>query len=118
MTFAALYAVAVGTLMIGQWIFLLATRQVPELKTGPASIALHLAAEFSTAVMLICGGFALLAKRPWGRQVFPVAMGMLLYTLIASPGYFAQRRAWAAVVMFAALFALALVGLGLFVEAG
>ena len=41
-----------------------------------------------------------------------------LHTLIASPGYFAQSHAWAAVVMFAVLFVLALVGLGLYVQAG
>jgi hypothetical protein len=118
MTFAGLYAVAVGALMIGQWIFFLAMKQVPELKTGLARIAFHLAAELLTAVTLICGGFGVLRRSAWGRQVFPVAMGMLLYTLIASPGYFAQRRAWPFVAMFAVLFLLALVGLGLFIQVG
>jgi hypothetical protein len=117
MTCAGVYAVAVGVLMIGQWVFLLATKQVHELKTEPARITFHLGAEFLTVVALIGGGLGVLTKGRWGRQVFPVAVGMLLYTLIASPGYFAQRHAWLLLFMLAVLFLLALVRLGLFIQA-
>jgi hypothetical protein len=40
-----------------------------------------------------------------------LALGMLSYTLIQSPGYFAQQQVWALVGMFAVLLALALIGL-------
>ncbi len=42
---------------------------------------------------------------------------MLLYTVIVSPGYFAQKREWPMVGMFAVLLALALVSLGLVFKA-
>jgi hypothetical protein len=113
MTFAALYAILVGVGMIGQWSVSLLSRRVPELVTEPFRIAFHLAAEGLTAIALIVGGSALLAAAPWARQAYLVAMGMLLYTVVVSPGYFAQRREWPMVLMFAVILVLALVSLGL-----
>jgi hypothetical protein len=43
MTFAACYAIVVGLLMLGQWAFILLSGNVPELKTRPAEIFLHIA---------------------------------------------------------------------------
>ena len=86
---------------------------MPELKTEPFRIAFHLAGEFLTAVALIAGGLGLLCGAPWGRPMYLVSLGMLLYTVIVSPGYFCQRREWPMVGMFAVLLVLALVSLGL-----
>ena len=113
MTFAAMFAVAVGLLMIGQWTFFLVTKQVPELKTEPARILLHIAGEFATAIALIIGGAGLLANTNWGTPVYLIAMGMLLYTLIVSPGYYVQKRVWPLVGMFAVVMVLALISLSL-----
>jgi len=44
-----------------------------------------------TALTLILGALGLLTDQPWQTMVFLVAMGMLLYTEIISPGYFAQK---------------------------
>jgi putative effector of murein hydrolase LrgA (UPF0299 family) len=35
MTFAALYAIVIGILIIGQWIFTIAKKQVPGPEAGP-----------------------------------------------------------------------------------
>ena len=113
MTFAALYAIFVGVMMIGQWAFSLLKGQVPELETEPIRIRFHLAAEFVTAAALILGGVGLLADSAWGSKLHLVAMGMLLYTVIVSPGYFAQKGEWPMVGMFAVVLILALVSLGL-----
>ncbi len=115
MTFAAVYAVVVGLGMIGQWAYSLATKQVPELATEPFRIRFHLAAEFVTAIALIVGGLGLLTERSWGQDVYLIAMGMLLYTVIVSPGYFAQKGEWPMVGVFAVVLILALVSLGLVV---
>ena len=106
MTFAGIFAVAVGLLMIGQWAFSLATGRGPELQTAPLAIGFHLAAEVLTALALLLSGLALLKKRRWGRTLFLVAGGMALYSVINSPGYFAQRGQWLMVGMFAVLFFL------------
>ena len=46
-----------------------------------------------------------------GPAVLQLAVGMLLYTVIVSPGYFAEKGEWAYVGMFAVVLALALVSL-------
>ena len=113
MIFAALYALVVGLGMIGQWAFFLVTRQVPELKTEPVRIAFHLAAEFLTAVVLIVSGVGLLVSASWSHPLYLVSIGMLLYTSVVSPGYFAQERKWPLVAMFALILMLALLSLAL-----
>jgi hypothetical protein len=103
MKFAAWYGIIVGFIMIAQWIFFLATGSVPELQTEPWRIALHLAAEFTTSLMLIVSGIAALKFVAWGKKVLLVGLGMVIYSEIASPGYFAQLGQWALVAMFAVL---------------
>lgn len=107
MKFPGIYAIVVGILMFAQWIFFLATGQVPELQSEPWRIALHLAAEFITAAGLIVAGVAVLRRTAWGSKVYLFFVGMLAYSVIASPGYFAQQGQWALVVMFAILLILA-----------
>jgi hypothetical protein len=108
---AAIVALVVAVGMIGQWVLFLATRQVPELKTEPLRIRFHLAAEFATALTLLVAGAALLAGQAWGPDFYLVAAGMLLYTVIVSPGYFAQKGQWPFVGMFAALLVLTLISI-------
>jgi hypothetical protein len=115
MVFASVFALIVGAGMIGQWLFFLATGQVPELKTEPLRIVFHLAAEFTTAIALLVGGIALLTGQTWGRWFYLLAMGMLLYTVIVSPGYFAEKGQWAFVGMFAVVLLLTLVSIALVV---
>jgi hypothetical protein len=107
MKFAGWYGIIVGLLMFGQWTFFLATGQVPELRSEPLRIAFHLIGEFVTAIGLLAGGIALLKHWSWAVTVYLVAAGMLLYSAIVSPGYFAQQGQWAFVAMFVVLLALA-----------
>jgi hypothetical protein len=65
----------------GQWSFFLLTKQVPELKSRPAEIGLHIAAEFITA--LLVSGLGLLTRAAWGTIAYLVATGMLLYSYFA-----------------------------------
>lgn len=111
MTFAAIYAIVVGLGMIGQWAMSFATKQIPELETEPYRIWFHIVGEFITAAFLIAGGVGLLAGLSWARSLYLAAMGMLLYTAIVSPGYFAQKRQWPLVGMFAVILVLAVVSL-------
>lgn len=114
MNFPALYAIAVGPLIFGQWAFFLITRQVPELKTEQARVLFHIAAEFLTAAALIVSGVGLLLQLSWAMSVYLIAMGMLLYTIIVSAGYIAQKHVWPIVGMFAALLILTAISLFVF----
>lgn len=112
MKFAASYAIAVGVLIIGQWTFFLASGQVPELQTEPFRIAFHLVAEGVTAIGLIGSGIALLRRKSWAREAAFASLGMLTYTILVSPGYFAELGEWPLVAMFGVLLILTLVGYG------
>jgi hypothetical protein len=105
--FPAIYGIFVGVLMLAQWAFFLANGQVPELQTEPWRIAAHLLAEFVTALGLMVASIALLMRAPWAPPAYLVFAGMLIYSVIASPGYFAQQGQWALVAMFAVLLVLA-----------
>jgi Sec-independent protein secretion pathway component TatC len=50
-------------------------------------------------------------QQPWATALYPVALGMLLYTIIVSSGYFAQKRVWPIVGMFAVLLILSAISL-------
>lgn len=110
MKFTAWYCLVVGLLMLISWPFFL-TGQVPQLQTEPYALFAHLLAESVTAVSLIVAAAGLLQKRVWAVRVALVAVGMLLYTVINSPGYFAQQGEWPLVAMFVVLLILALISL-------
>lgn len=103
MKFSAWYGIIVGIMMITQWTFFIAADLVPELKIAPWSIGFHLAAELITALALLISGAAVLKQKPWGNKVLLAALGLVIYSEIASPGYFAQSGQWALVGMFAVL---------------
>jgi hypothetical protein len=113
MNFPAIFAIIVGIGMIVQWALSYFSKQIPELKTEPIRILFHLAGELITALALIAGGVGLLVGWAWGVPVYLVATGMLLYTAIVSPGYFAQKGQWGWLVMFGAIIVLALVSLSM-----
>jgi hypothetical protein len=113
MTLAAVYAILIGIFVILQWVYFLATKQVSELETEPAKILFHLAAECVTSVALLVGAWGLLTDRSWGRQVHLISMGMLLYTVIDSPGHFVEIRNWSMVGVFVILLASTLIMLRL-----
>lgn len=109
MKFAGWYTIIVGFLMLAQWGFFLAAGQVPEIQTAPVQISFHLFGEAATALALIISGISLLLGLKWGKAVAYIALGMLTYTVIVSPGYFAQQGVWPLVGMFAAILVLAVV---------
>jgi len=103
MLFPAIFALIVGLGMIGQWIMSFITEQIPELETEPFRIWFHIAGEMITALALILSGIGLLAGWTWAAILFLIASGMLIYTAIVSPGYFAQQGKWIWVVIFSIL---------------
>ena len=103
MRFPAWYAISVGLLMILQWTFTIAAGAVPEFESAPMEIAFHLAAEFTTALLLLTGGVATLKTTSWGKPILLTGLGMVIYSEIASPGYYAQLGQWVFVAMFAVL---------------
>ena len=106
MRFAAYYAIVIGAGILIQWGLSYLNRQIPELTTEPVRIGFHIFGEIVTALMLIAGGIGLLLPASWGEVVFLVSMGMLFYTAIVSPGYFAQQGKWSWVLIFGLIISL------------
>ncbi len=104
----AVYAVVVGIFMIGFW-GLLVARGKAELRDRPWDMRCHLAAEFATAALLIVSGAGALLGIGGISSVALLALGMLLYTVINSAGFYAGRRNWPMVGMFSVLTVLTVV---------
>jgi hypothetical protein len=100
MTFAAVYAIVAGLIMIAQWSVFYATGKIPELRTEPIRIRFHIAGEIATALSLMSAGIGLLTSQEWASSLYLVAAGMLFYTVIVSPGYFAQQGKWVWAIIF------------------
>lgn len=97
---AAIYSLIIGISIVGMWSFFLVSNQVPELDSGSSEIILHLFAEFVTATLLIASGLSLLKKTSFAFHLFLVSLGMLLYTVIVSAGYYVDLGDLAMVAMF------------------
>jgi len=66
-----------------------------------------------TLVSLLAGGVGLLLNCTWAVRAYLISLGMLLYTVINSSGYFAQKREWPRVGVFAVILILGVISLGL-----
>ena len=97
----AIYSIAMGLCMISMWTMFYLTGGIPELNTEPFRIAMHLIAEYSTAIGLIIGGYGLIKSKRWGYNLYLLSTGALIYTLIQSPGYYLQQGNIGFVIMFA-----------------
>jgi hypothetical protein len=105
----AFYCIAVAALMGLWWGIDIRNGALNRPDRSRGEIALHLAAELVTALLLAAGGVVL--GRDGSRWLALVGLGMLLYTLIQSPGYFVARHELAPVVMFAVLAVLTVVAI-------
>jgi hypothetical protein len=106
-----IYCISVGVLMLGWWAVELRGGVLSRPDRKPAEIGLHLAAELLTAGWLVAAGAALLAAGAGAIPFAAAGLGMLLYTVVQSPGYFIARREPAPVAMFVVLVALTVAAL-------
>lgn len=99
----AAYSIIIGIMMAVMWFVFALTDQIPELESSPLEISFHLAAELATAFALVLGGVAITLRKHWGYPINMIGLGMLSYTVIVSPGYYAESGELAFVVMFGVL---------------
>ena len=106
--YLAIVPILIGLGMLGFWAVAVATRRVPEIDSGGIEIWFHIAAEAVTGVVLIFGGIAVLidGESPLTVVLSSLGLGMLVYTLIVSPGYYVERRDAPLLWMFAGFWIL------------
>jgi len=90
----------VGIGIIGLWIMLFATNQIPELETEPVSIAFHIVIEVSMGIMSILTGYFILKNHKFSQVFLLFTAGMLSYSVINSSGYYGDLGNFAMIVMF------------------
>jgi len=100
---AIFYSITIGALMVAMWSFFIFTDKIPEFQTTPYSISLHLIGEGVTAVLLILGGIGLIQKTKWALHIHLISTGMLIYTVIVSPGYYLDLGQIYIPILFAVL---------------
>ena len=98
---SGIYAIIIGIGIIGLWTMLRLTKQVPELKTEPIAIKFHMTAEMIMGGLSLLSGILLLIRLSWAPYLFILAMGLVIYAVINSAGYYGQKKQGAFVLMFA-----------------
>ena len=101
-----IFQLVMGTGMIGIWVGLFLSKQIPELQTDPFQICMHILAEIVTALLLLISGSFILLKKYRHPIFFNLSFGMLIYTPIASQGYYVQQSDWGPVALFMVLLAM------------
>ena len=98
---SGIYATILGIGILGLWFMLLFTRQVPELETEPIAISFHITAESLMGILSLLSGILMLVNLQWSLYLFILTMGLVIYAVINSAGYYGQRKEWGFVIMFA-----------------
>lgn len=105
----AWFQLVIGVSILAFWTVFMSTGRVPEIEAGERAIWFHVAAELTTALLLVAAG--LRSTRQPARFLSALALGALLYTSINSPGYYVDLGEWPMVVMFGVLFAITAVAI-------
>lgn len=107
--FVKYYLLLLGVSIIGQWVMLLSTGNVPELITEPISICFHITAEVLMGLLLLISSIML--NKKYGDKISLLALGLVIYSVINSAGYFVNKNEWPMVVMFAIILILSVVNI-------
>ena len=107
------YSILVGISIIGFWIFFIGAKRLSKLGLVQERIEIgyHVVAEILTAVFLVAAGIGSVYSSSWGRNLSLIALGMLLYSVINSPGPYAARKNAPMIVMFSVLSVLTLIAI-------
>jgi hypothetical protein len=100
---SAIFAIAMGLMMLGTWVFLFLTDQYPQAASLPIETGYLLVAEGLTAAALVAGGYGLLSRRPWAMSLLLVALGELLYCTVRFAGKLVQGGSLAGLGFFTAV---------------
>jgi peptidoglycan/LPS O-acetylase OafA/YrhL len=99
----------IGVGIIGLWVMLLSTNQVPELETALAEIVMHIIIEVLMGIMAIISGVKLIKQCNLYREVCLITNGLLIYSVVNSSGYYIQRSNFPMIVMFGLILIFSLV---------
>jgi hypothetical protein len=97
---AAVYSFLIGVSVLGMWSMIILTGGITE---GSIEISFHLASEFLMAFLLLISSIGLIKKEIYGRKVFLISNGMLIYSALNAAGYYGQRNNFTMLCIFIAI---------------
>ena len=103
---SGIYSIFIGVAIIGLWIMLILKKEIPELKDEPITIYFHITAEMLMGLLATVSGILLIIDLPWAPLLFLISSGLCMYAVINSAGYYAQRKTWIFVILFAVIFSI------------
>jgi len=104
---AATYSIIGGITMIIFWMMLYHKKELSEITMEPVKAFIHIGSDIGTAIILIIGGFGILADQVWGFSIYFVSMGLLMYSIMNFLGYYGQEKNWPVVGFYILLFVVA-----------
>jgi len=99
-TIISIIYVVIGIGIIGLWIMLITTNQVPEFETEPTSIVFHITIECIMGIFSILCGLWLFQKRKHFKELILFTNGLLGYSVVNSSGYYVELGEYAMIIMF------------------
>ncbi|HDZ17002.1 MAG TPA: hypothetical protein ENH75_01845 [archaeon] len=64
------------------------------------AIVFHITSEFIIGILSLLSGILLLIGLSWALYFFNLAMGLVIYAVVNSAGYYGQKKQWPIVIMF------------------
>lgn len=92
--------IVLGIGIIGLWIMLMSTDQVPEFETEPVGIAFHIVIEVMMGVLAILSGCAVLNRWKQRNGLTIFTSGMLAYSVVNSSGYYGDSGQYGMIGVF------------------
>ncbi|HOO55882.1 MAG TPA: hypothetical protein PLN69_03600 [bacterium] len=106
---ASVYSILVGISMFATWIMFFAMGDVPGLDSEPVRTWFHIVAENMVGIALLAGGAGMWKEKRWGFMLYLVGMGMLLYAIVNSPGFYIERGDTYMIYVFSGSFIVAVI---------
>ncbi|NPD89291.1 MAG: hypothetical protein HGN29_11245 [Asgard group archaeon] len=100
---SGIYSLIIGVGIIGLWLMLILTKQVPEIKSEPIAIGFHIVVENIMGILSVLSGIMFLLNITGGSLMFILTSGLVIYAVINSAGYYGQKKQWSFVCMFGAI---------------
>ena len=97
---SGIYSLIIGIGIIGLWMMLVISKQVPEIKTEPIAIGFHIIIENIMGILSLISGVILFIDLACGSLLFILSSGLVIYAVINSAGYYGQKKQWPFVGMF------------------
>jgi len=91
---SGIYSILLGVSLIIFWIIVFYKKDSQKYITLPLERNFHVIAEYIMSFLAIICGIGLLSNKGWGRLLFILTMGFVIYATINALGIYAHKKYW------------------------